>query len=422
MTDLARVAGLIFDRPLLVLPETAVALASNLAERFGVEPLEPPQAAVPVVGGRTPANRSYEMRGDVAVVPVHGELVNRGSWLTSASGLTSYESLAATLAEAVDDPAVCGILLDLDTPGGEASGAMETAALVRAAAENKPVVAFVNGLAASAGYAQAAGTSHIVTTPSSQLGSIGVIMMHLDRTAAAAKAGVKPTVIHAGAYKADRSSLRPLDEDAHARLQASVDATYDLFVASVAQHRGLSEKAVRGTEAGLFMGAAAVRAGLADEVGTIADALAYFRRDARQSSGAKSMTEPAPPTTSVVPPAPTAAVAPPAPPAPSAADERARIQSILSAPEAQGREDMARHLAFSTAMAPAEAVALLAVAPVAAPPAPPAPAPGSRLAGVVPRPNIAPDVERSEAVESDAIWSASVETINKRFAPNGGQN
>lgn len=411
MTDLPRVASLIFERPLLILPETALAIASNLADRLGVEPMQPPRAAI---SSARAAEAPYQTRDGIAFVPVRGELVNRGSWLQAASGLTSYEGLASSLVAALGDPAVRGILLDMDSPGGEASGSIETAALVRDVADRKPVVAFVNGLGASAAYAIAAGASHVVTTPSAQLGSIGVVMLHVDRTEAAAKAGLKPTLIHAGAYKVDNFSLHPLDDGARGRLQASVDAIYDLFVASVAEHRSLTQKAVRATEAGLFMGAGAVKAGLADEVGTLDDALAFFSREPsrRGATGVNLMTE-----TTVLPAA--APVAPPpavSPPSPTeaASAERERVQAIISAPEAKGREALAQHFAFATAMAPADAIAALALAPAAQEAAPAAPPPSpstSRLAAVVPQPDLRPDPPAPTAA---ANWADIYAAENRR--------
>ncbi len=101
-------------------------------------------------------------------------------------------------------------------------------------------------------------------------------MLHVDRSAALAKAGVKPTLIYAGAHKVDGFSLQVLPEDACARIQAAVDGVYALFVRSVATHRGLTDAAVRATEGGVLMGQAAVVAGLAHRVGTVDHAMALL--------------------------------------------------------------------------------------------------------------------------------------------------
>jgi len=214
----------------------------------------------------------------VATIRIHGELVNRGSNLDAASGLTSYDALGAALRDVAADPAATAVLLDVDSPGGEAAGAMETASAVRALDKLKPVTAFVNGAAASAAYAIAAGAREIVVAPSATLGSIGVVSLHVDRSAAYAEAGLKPTLIHAGAYKVDGNPMQPLAAGPKLRLQALVDDVYGLFVASVGKHRpALGEAGARATEAGLYIGQKAVDAGLADRVGDLAETLARLR-------------------------------------------------------------------------------------------------------------------------------------------------
>ena len=184
MNELPRIAARLFNAPLLITPNCAVLIASNLADRFGVEPI---RSARP--GGLSASiddddEEPYVVNNGIATISVRGELVNRGSWLSAQSGLTSYEALQSALRAAAADVSVRGILLDIDSPGGEAAGAMETADVVREVSKTKPVKAFVNSLAASAAYAIAAGASEIIVTPSATVGSIGVVWLHLDRSAA----------------------------------------------------------------------------------------------------------------------------------------------------------------------------------------------------------------------------------------------
>lgn len=266
---LDRIAARIFDTPLLVTPAVAELIAANLAERFGGDMTSlGPVASLDDDGDddRPP----YALVDGIATIPVRGELINRGSWMSSMSGLTSYESLSKALRTASADTRVRGILLDFDTPGGEAAGAMETADLIREISRDKKVVAYVNSLAASAGYALAAAASEIVATPSATLGSIGVVYLHLDRSKQYAQSGVKPTLIHSGAFKVDGNSMSTLEPEARARIQARIDDVYDLFTASVGKHRpALGVAGARATEAGVYLGEKATAAGLADKVGTI---------------------------------------------------------------------------------------------------------------------------------------------------------
>lgn len=217
----------------------------------------------------------YQRTADgTAVITVTGSLINRGAFVGSYSGETSYEGIKFQLASAVADPKARNILLDIESPGGEAVGAMEAAAAVRAANAVKPVVASVNGMAASAAYALASGARHIVTTPTGVNGSIGVVMLHADFSRQLDKAGITPTLIFAGAHKVDGNPLEPLPASVKEDLQREVNQFYDLFVQTVAAgRRSLSPAAIRDTEARIFIGGEAVTAGLADDVGTFEDVL-----------------------------------------------------------------------------------------------------------------------------------------------------
>jgi signal peptide peptidase SppA len=433
MHELARVAGRLFNRPLMILPETAVTIANVLHDCVGADPMEPVSLIEasrfrglprgPAAADGTPKNY-YRMIDGVAVISMLGELVNRGAWIGASSGLISYEGLDEQLRTAADDMSVRGILLDMESPGGEASGAFETAALVREIGRTKRVAAVVNGLAASAAYAIASGASRIVTTSTGVQGSIGVVMVHLDRSAALQRAGVKPTLIYAGAHKADTSSAQPLGDEARARLQAHVDEVYDLFVGTVAQYRDLDADAVRATEAGIFMGASAVEAGLADAVGTFDDALAWLRQPRTGVSlytGVPSMTdlntilraEHESLMASAVTSARTTAYAEgvEAGRREGATAERDRIRSICSCEEARGREATAQHIAYNTAMALDDARSMLASVPVAAAPPPP-----TRMSQT-PRPDVrpgtgspGPDADPQAAI--DAAWSGIAKSVS----------
>ena len=211
----------------------------------------------------------------IGVITVDGELINRGAWIGADSGLVSYEGVKFQLARAARDPKTRAILLDINSPGGEAIGAAEVASAVRQAASAKPVWAVANGLAASAAYALASGATRIVAAPSSMTGSIGVVALHLDASRAMDAAGITPTLIYAGQHKVDGNSFEPLTDGVLADLQAEINKFYEGFIQTVAEGRGrrMSVKAARATEARTYLGADAVAIGLADLVGTFEDAL-----------------------------------------------------------------------------------------------------------------------------------------------------
>jgi len=282
MTSLPHIASLVLNRPLAILPSKLETIAAVLGGRIGLDASGlTPQASrfvgshvdreAPGSQGSLPYRRTA---GGTALIPVIGSTVNRGAWIGASSGLISYEGLKFQLAHASQDDRTRAVLLDFECPGGEAVGAFEAAAVVRGLATMKPVVACVNGLCASAAFAMASGATRIVTTPSGISGSIGVVMLHTDVSGALAKAGVKPTLIHAGKHKVDGHPYGPLPASVKADLRAEIDGFYAAFVDCVAAGRkNLSAETIRATEARTYMGAAAVAAGLADEVGSFEGAL-----------------------------------------------------------------------------------------------------------------------------------------------------
>ncbi len=216
------------------------------------------------------AARSGSTSGNarIAVVPVLGPMVKRGSFLDSLFGFGNYEDVQARFDSALNDPSVDAILLEIDSPGGEAAGAFDLADRIFAARGSKPVWAIANDSALSAAYAIGSAADKLFLTRTGGVGSIGVLAAHVDQSGYDEKQGVKVTTITAGARKNDFNAHEPLSEDAAGFLQAEVNRLYGLFVDTVSRNRSLSSDAIRATEAGLFFGDDAVKAGLAYGVGT----------------------------------------------------------------------------------------------------------------------------------------------------------
>ena len=262
---LPHLASRIYGTPLLIARSKLEIILAALGDRIAWKPAE---AALP-----TPAPRPVAAAPPgIALIPVYGTLVRRTLGLEAASGLASYGEIAAMLDAAIADPAIEGILLDVDSPGGEAGGVFELAEEVRAADAVKPVWAIASDAAFSAAYAIASAASRLVVTRTGGVGSIGVIAMHVDQSVKDTQDGYRYTALIAGARKNDFSPHAQLSGEAATRLQAEVDRLYAMFVAHVAAMRGLDSAAVRATEAGLYFGEEALAAGLADAVGSF-DAL-----------------------------------------------------------------------------------------------------------------------------------------------------
>jgi signal peptide peptidase SppA len=194
-----------------------------------------------------------------------GPLLSRGGY-DGSSGVTSYDYLVAALKQATDDFAVDRIVLTVDSPGGQVSGIDGVLDAIRTAKARKPVSATIEGWGYSAAYWLASQADEIVTTPLSDLGSIGAVIAHVDLSRVYADAGVKVTLIHAGAKKVDGNPYEPLSSRARDDMQERVGELRDRFAADVAKGRGISVSSVLGTEAGDFLAEKAVAIGLADRV------------------------------------------------------------------------------------------------------------------------------------------------------------
>jgi signal peptide peptidase SppA len=265
--QLPHLASRLYGTPLLLARSKLDILLAVLGDRIGWP--EPHAALV------TPPPRFMpDAPPGIAVIPVVGTLTRRSLGLDAASGLTSYGEISAMLDAAIADPAVAGILLDVDSPGGEAGGVFELAQRIRAADAIKPVWALASDSAFSAAYAIAAAASRVYVTQTGGVGSIGVIAMHVDQSVRDTQEGYRYTAITAGDQKNDFSPHAPLDKEASARLQAEVDRLYGLFVTHVAAMRRLEPRFVRSTQAGLYFGSDAVMAGLADAEGSYEQVLA----------------------------------------------------------------------------------------------------------------------------------------------------
>jgi len=266
---LTHLASRLFGTPLLVHRAKLDVILSVLSDRIGI--------AAPPVSMAVPAARPVRTAAvGIAVISIHGTLVKRTAGLEAASGLTSYTEIAAMLDAAVADSQVAGILLDVDSHGGEASGCFDLARRIRAAASVKPVWAVANDSAFSAAYALASSALRVFVSETSGVGSVGVMTLHVDQSVKDAQAGCHYTAITAGSHKNDASPHQPLADAARGEIQVEVDRLYGLFVDHVAAMRGLPANDVRDTEAGLFFGANAIAAGLADASGTFDSALYEF--------------------------------------------------------------------------------------------------------------------------------------------------
>lgn len=210
--------------------------------------------------------------GTVAVIPIHGEISHRASWLTEFFGGTSIDSIRAAFREAINAPDVLAVVLDIDSPGGTIPGNTELAAEIRAArGAGKPIIAVSNATMASAAYWIGSQADEVWVTPSGQVGSIGVFAVHEDISDALAQDGIKVTILRSADFKAEGNPYEPLSDDVKAHLQARVDAMDRQFVADVAKGRNVAESVVRETygQGRMLMAQEALEAGMVDGIASL---------------------------------------------------------------------------------------------------------------------------------------------------------
>lgn len=390
----ALLASRFFDCPLLIERGTAEAMVTAFAEDFDVEPLiqtlDRSSLARPE---RSPA--FYEEQGGVAVFPVIGELAHRATALNSMSGSVGYAGMQTQLLKLAEDPRVGGILLDMDTPGGEVGGLSELADAIMDISTQKPIWAIANSAMNSAGYWMGSAADRVLATPYARVGSIGVVAMHIDASKMLAKRGIVTTFIHAGKHKVDGNSFEPLSRDAKRNIVASIGEIYDQFVGQVAKARNLDEDTVRNTEARVYSSREALEIGLIDDISTLSKAIVGMQgaiEDRRRTfiQGNRSMrtyedgltegkalglAEGIATGTANATKANETAIG--AAVVTAKKDERTRVGAIIGSEEAKGRETLASYLAFETDLDPAAADKMLKASPKAVaktaktPPAPP---------------------------------------------------
>jgi capsid assembly protease len=287
--DLPRLMTRIFGTPLLIAPEKLDVIMAAIGPRLGITacPTRNDKEADFVgalIGLQAPADGEdestvpYAVTNDgIALIGIEGTLVYKSSWLGALSGLTSYSDVQAALDKAMADPAVKGILLLVDSYGGECNGSFDLSDAIFAARQTKPICGVAADDAYSAAFLTISACSKVYVSRTSGVGSVGVVALHIDQSAADKERGLKYDYVYSGERKIDGNSHGPLSTPARDSLQAECDRLRSLFAASVAKYRGLSADEVMGTEASCFYGEIAIGAKFADAVGTPTDALTALR-------------------------------------------------------------------------------------------------------------------------------------------------
>lgn len=367
-----------------------------------------PQAAAddgfwPEAGNWMQRYRPYDVVDGVLQIQVKGVLLKDFPFM--AGWATGYEYIQRAFQRGMDDGTVRGIALICHSPGGLVAGNQDLVDRMYARRDEKPVRAFASEAAYSAAYNIFSVAPIGYVTRTGGVGSIGVRMTHVSWTKFNENMGLDYTFIFAGEGKVDGDPDAPLSAEAKARMQERIDELYDVFVSSVARNRGLDEDAIRKEiKAHSYSATKAVSLGLADQIGSLDDAVAAFAAELSSTSGDETMsTQDNTATVEQAVHEQAVAAARTEGELAGAKAAQERISAILGAEEATGRETLAQHFAFKSDMSAEAAVAALAVSPKAEPAAPE----GKK--------------DESEAEGKKTPFDAAMETGNPDIGGNGGK-
>ena len=221
---------------------------------------------------------------DVGVVSMTGVLEKRMSFFGSLFGGTSMLAVKAAMNAAVADKAVGSIMLRIDSPGGSVSGTTDLADAIAAASKRKRVVAFVDGVAASAAFWAGAQAQEIWGTRDSLVGSIGILGVVHDTSEQAKAEGVKPIVLTTGKFKGTGVPGTKITAEQIAELQKRIDFSFAEFKAAVGRWRRMSAEAVDAVADGrVFHPPEAMELGLLDKVVSFEEAVAILADEGRHA-------------------------------------------------------------------------------------------------------------------------------------------
>lgn len=263
---LVRLASMVLNTPLMILPNKLSVIMSVIGPRVGLVVSEEVEDLFAQEFGLSD-NRGTVPEGTkgISVVPVLGSLAHRSHGLSPKSGLTTYDDIRNDFSAALESES-SAILLDVDSYGGDAAAVMDLSDDIYNARGEKPIYAIANESAYSAAYAIASAADKIFLSRSAGVGSVGVIAQFIEQTKFDEDMGLKYETLFRGERKNDFNPHAPITNEAKAMLDQDLDELFDLIAETVARNRDMKVAQVKATKAGIYMGKNAVDVGFADEV------------------------------------------------------------------------------------------------------------------------------------------------------------
>lgn len=271
----SKVIDAIFDHRWAILPSALESIIAIANRQGSIEAALAGKAAYEAHAPSGAAN-AYAASKEIAVIQVLGPIFPRANLMTMVSGATSISKMQAQFKAAMEDPNIGGIILNVDSPGGEVTGVSEFAQMLFEARGKKPITAYVPGMAASAAYWLASAADEIVAADTAEAGSIGVVAAYSDDKEAQKKKGITTHEIVSSQSPNKRPDIST--PEGRKQIQTVVDDLASIFVSTVARNRGVTEDHVLENfgQGGMFVGARAVERGMVDRVGTFEQVVQSF--------------------------------------------------------------------------------------------------------------------------------------------------
>lgn len=289
-----RVLSAIRDHPWAMLPSAFEAMLEvvNLRMQGVRRPEAEIQAALEAAA--RPQTVPISTSGSIAILSLTGILAQRMDMFMEISGGTSLEGFAASFRQALADPNITTILLNIDSPGGSVFLVQETGDLIyNARGQGTEIIAVANSMADSAAYWLASQADRFVMTPGGEVGSIGVICMHENLQGMDEMMGYECTYLSypEGGYKAEGNPHEPLSEEARAHLMGRLTKYGMAFESAVARGRGVRVARVqKDFGRGRVVGAeAALSLGMVDQVASMQEVLDKLTKKKSRSGGARAV-------------------------------------------------------------------------------------------------------------------------------------
>lgn len=216
------------------------------------------------------------LRGDTALIPVTGPVFRYANLFTQISGASSLSVLSTDFAAAEQNPAIRQIVLVIDSPGGQANGIAEFAQMVRSA--GKPVIAYIDNVAASAAYWIASAADQIVMAKTGMVGSIGAVISIDPRK--------NDGSVEIVSSQSPNKRVDVTTDAGRAQIQTLIDGLAQVFIEDVATYRNVPVATVleKFGAGGMKLAAEAVDLGMADRMGTLETLLTELSQSSFQGT------------------------------------------------------------------------------------------------------------------------------------------